>query len=212
MLDIAIISDPEAAEVSLDPVRGRILAALIEPGSASTLSAVLGLSRQKVNYHLRTLENHGLVDLVEERRKGNMTERIMQASAAAYVISPDAMASVAPDPTRSSDQLSAEWLVALCSRTVSEMGELVQRSQRAGKQLATFGLDVEIDFSSAADRAAFVAEICDAVEGLVSKYHSPSSSDRRSHRLILALHPKITKFDPPTALIPVSKPNKEGNT
>ena len=202
---MAVISDPEVAEASLDPVRGRILAALIEPGSATTLAEVLGLSRQKVNYHLRTLESHGLVDLVEERRKGNMTERVMQASAAAYVISPKAMSSVAPDPDRSPDRLSAQWLIALCSRAVSEVGELVQRSQRARQQLATFGLDVEISFASAADRALFVAELSAAIEDLVSKYHNASSPKGRSHRLVLGLHPKITKLDPPTKSIPVSQ-------
>src|SRR6266700_5830563 len=86
--DIAVIEDPAAAEVSLDPVRARLLAELGEPASATMLAARVGLPRQKVNYHLRTLERHGLVELVEERRKGNVNERLLQATAAAYVISP----------------------------------------------------------------------------------------------------------------------------
>jgi hypothetical protein len=36
MLDVAVIDDPTAAEVTLDPVRARLLAALAEPASAST--------------------------------------------------------------------------------------------------------------------------------------------------------------------------------
>ncbi len=91
MLDVAVIDRPGAAEASLDPIRQRILAELAVPGSASSLAPRIGLTRQKVNYHLRTLEDHGLVELVEERKRGNMTERIMQASAASYVISPAAM-------------------------------------------------------------------------------------------------------------------------
>ena len=75
MFDVAVIEDPVAAQVSLDPMRARLLAALSEPGSATTLAAQVGLARQKVNYHLRALEQHGLVELVEERRKGNVTER-----------------------------------------------------------------------------------------------------------------------------------------
>ena len=100
MIDVTVIDDPAAAEISLDPVRTRLLAELVQPGSASTLAAKVGLARQKVNYHLRALERHGLVELVEERRKGNMTERVMRATAASYVISPAALASVAPDPDR----------------------------------------------------------------------------------------------------------------
>src|SRR6266496_146471 len=96
--DIAVIEDAAAAEVSLDPVRARLLAELAEPASATQLAGRVGLARQKVNYHLRALERHGLVQLVEERRKGNVTERMVQATAASYVISPVALAAVAPDP------------------------------------------------------------------------------------------------------------------
>ena len=96
MHDVAVIEDPAAAEASLDPIRGRLLAELAEPGSASTLATRVGLPRQKVNYHLRALERHGLVELVEERRKGNCTERVLQATAASYVISPTALSAVAP--------------------------------------------------------------------------------------------------------------------
>ena len=53
-----------------------------------------------MNYHLRALEEHGLVELVEERKKGNMTERVLQATALSYVISPVAMNGVEPDPSR----------------------------------------------------------------------------------------------------------------
>ena len=56
MLDVDVIDEPAAAAAALDPLRARLLAALAEPGSASTLAGQVGLTRQKVNYHLRTLE------------------------------------------------------------------------------------------------------------------------------------------------------------
>jgi hypothetical protein len=51
--DLAVITDPAAAGVSLDPVRARLLAELTEPASAAALAGRVGLPRQKVNYHLR---------------------------------------------------------------------------------------------------------------------------------------------------------------
>src|SRR6201992_1214790 len=140
MQDVAVIEDAAAAEVSLDPIRARLPGERAEPETATTLAARLGLARQKVNYHVKTLEQHGLVELVEERRKGNMTERVVQASAAAYVISPAALASVAPDPDRSPAGLSARCLRALAARLVRETGALITGPARAGKPLATFGL------------------------------------------------------------------------
>ncbi len=195
MLDVAVIDDPAAAEVSLDPVRARLLAALAEPGSAASLAARSGLTRQKANYHLRALERHGLVELVEERRKGNMTERVLRATAASYVISPTALADVAPDPDRAPDQLSARWMLALAARLVREVGELIGGATAARQRLATFAIDTEIRFASAADRAAFAEELSRSLTALVAKYHDGSAEGGRPHRLVVALHPSITTTD-----------------
>lgn len=198
MLDVTVIEDPAAAEASLDPVRARLLAALVEPGSASTLAERAGLTRQKANYHLRALERHGLVELVEERRKGNCTERIMQATAASYVISPSALAAVAPDPDRAPDHLSARWLLALSARLVRELGDLITGATAAGRLLATLGMDTEIRFATAADRAAFAEELTGSITALVAKYHDENAEGGRRHRLIVALHPSITGTTKPT--------------
>jgi DNA-binding transcriptional ArsR family regulator len=191
MLDVTVIEDPAAAEVSLDPIRARLLAELAEPKSATMLAAAVGLPRQKVNYHLRTLEQHGLVELVEERRKGNVTERMMRATAASYVISPIALAAVAPDPDRAPDRLSARWLLALAARLVRETGVLITGAAKAGKRVATFGLDATVRFASAADRAAFAEELTNAVAALVAKYHDESAEGGREHRVIVAVHPSV---------------------
>ena len=149
MLDIEVIEDPAAAEASLDPIRTRILMELAQPGSATQLAAKVGLPRQKVNYHLKALERHGRVELVEERRKGNVTERILRASAASYLISPAALASVAPDPQRFTDRFSAFWLLALASRMVQETGRLIAGAAAARQPLATFAIDGEITYEAA---------------------------------------------------------------
>ena len=189
MFEIAVIEDPAVAEVSLDPIRARLLAALAEPGSAATLAGRVGLPRQKVNYHLRALEKHGLVELVEERRKGNMTERVLRATASSYVISPLALAAVAPDPARSPDRLSARWLLALAARLVKDVGALISGADKARKRVATFAIEGEVRFASAADRAAFAEELTAAVTTLVARYHDETAEAGRAHRLVVAVHP-----------------------
>jgi DNA-binding transcriptional ArsR family regulator len=194
MIDVEVIDDAAAAEASLDPIRAALLAELAHhPASASSLAARVGLPRQKVNYHLRALERHGLVELVEERRKGNMTERVLRATAASYVISPTALAAVAPDPDRVPDQRSARWLLALAARLVREVGDLIAGAAAARKGVATYAIDTEIRFASAADRAAFAEELGVAVAALAAEYHDGEAPRGRPHRLIVALHPSITK-------------------
>jgi DNA-binding transcriptional ArsR family regulator len=191
MFEIAVIEDPAAAEVSLDPVRARLLAELAVPGSAAMLATRVGLARQKVNYHLRTLEQHGLVELVEERRKGNCTERVLRATAASYVISPVALAAVQPDPGRSPDRLSARWMLAVAAKLVRDVGMLITGAAQQRKPVATFTLDGEVRFATAADRAAFARELTDAVAGLVSRYHDETAERGRTHRIVVAVHPHV---------------------
>ena len=191
MLDVEVIQSPAAAAASLDPVRTRLLAELAQPGSATMLAARVGLPRQKVNYHLKALERHGLVELVEERRKGNMTERVLRATATSYVISPSALALVEPDPSRSPDRLSAFWLVALAARLIRDVGSLLAGASRAGKRIATFAMDGEVRFATAAARAAFAEELSTAVAGLVAKYHDETAPGGRDHRVVIAIHPSV---------------------
>ncbi|MCZ4097386.1 helix-turn-helix transcriptional regulator [Streptomyces sp. SID13666] len=191
MLDVTVIEDPAAAEVSLAPIRARLLAELMEPASATMLAARVGLPRQKVNYHLKALERHGLIELVDERRKGNVTERMMRATAASYVISPLALAAVQPDPARSRDQFSARWLLAVAARLVRDVGTLLTGAAKARRPLATFALDGEVRFASAADRAAFIEELAAGVGALVLKYHDASAEGGRDHRVVVAVHPTV---------------------
>jgi DNA-binding transcriptional ArsR family regulator len=187
--DVEVIDDPSTALAALEPVRARLLAELAHPGSATTLAARIGLTRQRVNYHLRTLEAHGLVTLVREQRRRGLTERLMQASAAAYVVSPGALGEAAAAPERTADRLSASYLVALAARVVRDMGDLLRGADRAGKRLATLSLDTQVRFRSAADRANFTRELTDAVSNLVAQYHDASAPGARAFRLIVVAHP-----------------------
>ncbi len=86
---------------------------------------------------------------------------------------------MAPDPHRFSDRFSAFWLLALASRMVQEMGKLIAGAAAAKQKLATFAIDGEITFRTAADRAAFAEELGVAVTRLVDKYHDGGPAARR---------------------------------
>jgi predicted ArsR family transcriptional regulator len=189
MLDLEVIDDPAAAVVALNPMRSRLLAELAEPGSAAALAERVGIPRQKVNYHLRTLEAHGLVEVVEERRWGGLTERVLAATASSYVVSPAALGDAASDPAKSSDRLSARYLVAVAARIVREVAALLRLADAEDKRLATLTLDAEVRFRSAAERAAFTEELAAAVARLVARYHDPAAPGGRPHRLMVAAHP-----------------------
>jgi DNA-binding transcriptional ArsR family regulator len=187
VLDVEVIEDPHAAAVALDPVRARLLAELVEPASAGALARRVGIARQKLNYHLRALEAHGLVELAEERSRGGITERVLRATAATYVVSPAALGPGGADPAQAADRLSAQYLVALGGRIVREVASIARRASSAGLRLPTFSIDTEIRFASAEDRARFADELTGAVAELAARYHH---DDGRPYRLVVASHPK----------------------
>ena len=106
------------------------------------------------------------------------------------------MGPVAVDPKREVDRLSASYLIALGARIVREVGDLVRRAKETGKRLATLSVDTEIRFRSAADRAAFSAELTEAIATLVSKYHDDTAPGGRAHRLVVVAHPLPQKSEP----------------
>ncbi len=196
MHDLEVIDDPAAATAVLDPVRARVLAVLAEPGSATTVAAAIGETRQKVNYHVRTLEAHGLVRLVGERPRRGLTERVVEASARSYVVAPAVPGSPVVEPART-DRLSSRYLVAVAARLLREVNDLARRADVAGQPLATLAIDTEVRFGSAADRAAFTAELTHAVTGIVARYHDETAPGGRRHRLIVAAHPTPVPDTPP---------------
>lgn len=187
MHDVEVIESPRAAAAALDPVRARLLAELAVPASAAGLATRVGIARQKVNYHLKALESYGLVQLSEERRHGGITERVLQASASSYVVSPAAVNASAADPDANADHLSASYLVALAGRLVREVGALARRAGASGKRLPTMTIDTQIGFRSADDRAAFADDLTAAVLDLAARYHH---DDGRPYRLVVAAHPR----------------------
>jgi DNA-binding transcriptional ArsR family regulator len=189
MLDVEVIEDAGAAAVALDPIRLRILSELAQPASAAALAGRLGLARQKVNYHLRALEEKGLVRVTEKRKWGGLTERLLVATAASYVVSPAAMGKMATDPCLCRDRLSARYLIALAARIVQEVTSLLRSSAESGKRLATLSIDTEIRFRSAAERAAFTEQLTSVITQLAARYHDESAPGGRAHRVVIVAHP-----------------------
>ena len=191
MPDVAVLDDPAAAVVALDPVRARLLAALAEePASAAGVAARLGLPRQKVGYHLNALARQELVVEVGQRRHGGLTERIFAASASSYVVSPAAMGAAGADPARVGDQLSSSYLLALAARAVREVGALVRGAAAAGKRLPTLSIEADVRFRTADDRAAFAEELASAVRTLAARYHDEDAPGGRWYRVVALAHPR----------------------
>lgn len=197
MADLQFIDAPDRAVVALKPIRRRILAELKEPDSAAGLSRRLDLPRQRLNYHLRELEKEGFVECVEERRKGNCTERILKTTARAFVITPEALGALGETGEAGSDRFSSAYLARAAARTLRDIAALSARAASENRRLATLTLETEIRFASTASRAAFAADLSDAIARIAAKYHDDAAPAGRRFRLVTLVHPAVTRSEKP---------------
>lgn len=185
-----VIRDAAVAASVLDPARLGLLERLAEPNSAAGLARATGMPRQKLNYHLRQLEKDGLVELVEERRKGNCMERIVRATARQYLISPEALGKLGADATGVRDRFSSAYLASAAARAVRELTLVRAQADAAGKRIATLTLETEIRFASAGMRAEFANELAETVARLAARYHQENVPGGRTVRLLIGAYPK----------------------
>jgi DNA-binding transcriptional ArsR family regulator len=189
---LKVIRGPEKAATLLQRTRRLLLSHLAEPDSAAGLSRRLKLPRQRINYHLRQLKREGLLECVEERRKGNCVERLVRATARSFVISPEALGTLGDAPEAARDRYSSAFLMTAAARAIREVAATEAKARGGGKRLATLTLEAEIRFASAGARAAFAEELSDAVARLAAKHHDAKAEGGLMFRLLAAVYPANT--------------------
>lgn len=183
---IYVIQDPERASVMMQPLRLRILELASEPASATGLAPTLGIPRQQVNYHLRELERVGLVEFVEERRRGNCVERLYRSVARSYLVAPAALTGVSADPRLVQDRTSAEYLVGIGARLIQDITDVRTEFSTS----PTLAIEAEIAFASDESRGQFAVDLARAVSDLARKYHC-QVQESTSFRMVVAVHREL---------------------
>ncbi len=185
-----LVLDEEAAGALLDPLRRRLLDEVRRrPASAVELSRRLEQPRQRLNYHLRELERLGLVELDEERRRGNCTERVLRASARHFLLDPALVDELAPGPGEARDRFSASYLMGLTARAAIDVARLESRAEAEGRRLATMAIETQLSLARPADLEAFSRDLADAVAKVVAAHHDEEVPGGRSFRLVMGMYP-----------------------
>ena len=189
-LDLAFVDSDDATAAVAHPERRALLQALAErPDSAAGLAERLGGSRQRINYHVRALENAGLVELAEERARRGLTERIYRPVGRRFAIDPAILGDLdAGAALGEGDRWAAAYSIALASRTTREIAELVGKAGREGKRLATAGIDTSVRLATPRAMEAFVADLARAIGDVVSR-HDDQTDTARPFRVTSCMHP-----------------------
>jgi DNA-binding transcriptional ArsR family regulator len=177
----------EAAEV-LKPIRIEILSRLSRPRTCPELAKELGMTTQKVNYHMNVLKEAGLVNLVEERRKRGTMEGVYQAVAKSYWFSPRLVTQLG-DRARTRDQASLAYLLQLAEDLQVDIGHMIEREETG--LTPSLGVNAQIQLRDDTDRARFLAEIKEIFSHLAQTYGGSGDAmpnDGECYRLMLACY------------------------
>lgn len=183
---LALLDDPASVRAALSPLRRQLLARLAKPASATELALALGLPRQKVNYHVRVLERAGLLELVAERRRRGCTERVLRASATAYIVDPGVVGA-APATLAARDQYAAEHLVGTAGQTVRDVSRMQAAAAEQGTRLLTFTIEADLGFATPADVHRFTDDLTTVLAELAERYAPPEGG--RRYRVVVGGHP-----------------------
>ena len=188
---VEVLDAAETAAAVLDPARLKILTALRDPDSSAGVARSLGLPRQRVGHHVRALEAAGLLTCVGERKKRNCVERLLRATARAYVLAPRLLGELGLSPDEPRDRFSSTYLLAAASGVIEEVSALRPGAEAAGKKLPTLTLQTEVRFASARSQNEFLEELVASFSDLVARHHRPDAAGGRTFRLSLLGHPAL---------------------
>ena len=184
---VDLLEEPDRVRTALSPARRQLLDRLREPSSATRLAAELRVSRQRVNYHLKALEQAGLIELVEERLRRGFTERVVRTRPGAFLVDPAIAAPAASkDPARAQDQFAAEHLLDTAAGLVRDVARMQAAAAEQGTRLLTFTVETEVGFARPSDVEAFVLDVARAVEEIGRRH---SGSPGRPYRVVIGGHP-----------------------
>lgn len=192
-----LIESPEQALALLNPVRGEIVAQLVEPASAAEVARVLGDTPQRINYHLKMLEKVGLVRRCGTRQVRNLVEVLFQAIAKSFVLAESL--SMKPETAQKlKDQGALSHLIQTAERLKQDALVLMERSD-ATEQVPSASLQLNVPLGDEGQRAAFVDDYVAAVQALVCKYtgqagksggNADSAGGKQPYQVVLAVYPK----------------------
>jgi DNA-binding transcriptional ArsR family regulator len=180
MREIFYLERLDQAEALLRPGRIEILRQLAAPASCTDVAGRLGQAPQKVYYHVKRMEQAGLVDRVAERQIRGITEGIYQAGGSSYWLAPSLVGEIGR--RRAEDEMSLGFLLSLSEQIQSDLARLAAGTG----ERPSLGMSGEVRLQPER-RHEFLADLRGAVQGVLARYGGP---DGVPFKIAFACYPK----------------------
>ncbi|WP_018219286.1 ArsR/SmtB family transcription factor [Salinispora pacifica] len=181
MLDVLYLDEISQAEALLKPQRIDVLRLLGEPRSCTEVAASLGQTPQRVYYHVKRLQEAGLVSQVAERRVRGIIEGIYQATARSYWLSPRLVGRIGGSVGR--DELSLGYLLDLVEKVQADVAALRPATAEASSIGISGRIRVRPD-----RRQEFLDDLTSTLQELFTRY---GGSEGEPFNLVVACYPEV---------------------
>jgi DNA-binding transcriptional ArsR family regulator len=196
MQDVLYIEEVDQAAALLKPQRIEMLKLMDQPRTCRDLGEIFGDTPQKIYYHIKALQNAGLVEQVGERRVRGTVEGSYQARARSYWLASDLVGQIG-GAAIAQDQASLRHLLSLTEEMRGDIGHL---AQQVGREIPSLGLSLHVELDDESRRADFMADVQKMAQILAHKYGATAIAgdddddeeqpSRPLFRLVLACYPK----------------------
>ena len=184
MDEVRLIDDLQTLKVVAEPTRFAILELLTAPRSVTELAAALEVPRTRLYHHVELLRAKGLVEQVDERRVGALTERVYAPTAQTFRPGPNLFAGGEQD-----EQIEALTTLLFDATKADLRRSLETGAVKLGEREAPrrLGLGRSVAHLTPDQADAFVVEL----EKLVARFDEQHAEgqDVRPFALVWAFYP-----------------------
>ena len=185
MDDVLYVDRVDQAAALLKPARVDLLRMMGEPTTCTELARRAEQTPQRIYYHVKALEEAGLVERVEERRVRGIVEGVYRARARSYWLSPRLVGSIGR--RQASEEISLGYLISLAEEIQEDVAHLA-RDRR--DEIPSLGLSAHVELADPARREEFMQDVQAAFQSLAEKYGARGRRKKtETYRLALACYP-----------------------
>ena len=185
MDDVLFVDQVDQAAALLKPARVDLLRMMGEPTTCTELARRVEQSPQRVYYHVKALEEAGLVERVEERRVRGIVEGVYRARARSYWLSPRLVGRLGR--RQAAEEISLGYLISLAEEVQEDVARLARERR---DDIPSLGLSAHVELGDPGRREEFMKDVQSAFQALAEKYGARSRPEpSETYRLALACYP-----------------------
>ena len=174
----------------MQPLRVKILGALVEPAVCADLAHSFDSTPQCINNHLKVLQSAHLIEVVAQKPKRHLIEKTYRAVAKSFWLSQGLTRVMGEDHQKIREQLSLHNLLKMSEQLQEDAAALLGTAH--GVEVPSIGVCAEVQLRSEEERSRFTRDYLRLMHGLLERYQGTGGREHR-YKAMLVCYPDFQK-------------------